>query len=46
MTDIGSTSSMTPVIMWDPVMGASKYELELDHWNGTTLRRLEPDDAT
>ena len=46
MTDIGSTSAMTPVIMWDPVMGASRYELELDHWNGTSVRRLEPDEPT
>jgi hypothetical protein len=35
MSDIGSTSSMTPVIQWDPVMGASRYELQLDVWNGT-----------
>jgi large repetitive protein len=35
MSDIGSTSSMTPVVQWDPVMGASKYEIEFDSWNGT-----------
>jgi large repetitive protein len=32
MTDIGSSSSITPVIQWDPVMGASYYQLEIDPW--------------
>jgi large repetitive protein len=35
VTNIGSTPSMTPVIQWDPVMGASKYQIEFDLWNGT-----------
>ncbi len=30
MTDVGSDSSRTPVIMWDPVMGASEYQVEID----------------
>jgi hypothetical protein len=29
MSDIGSTPSQTPVIMWDPVMGAAQYQLEI-----------------
>jgi hypothetical protein len=33
MSDIGSTSSITPVIQWDPVMGASEYQVEIDLWN-------------
>ena len=35
MSDIGSTSSITPVIQWDPVMGASYYQIEIDSYVGT-----------
>jgi hypothetical protein len=34
MSDIGGTASNTPVIMWDPVMGASQYQIEIDPYNG------------
>jgi hypothetical protein len=30
MSDIGGTPSTDPVIEWDPVLGASSYQLELD----------------
>jgi hypothetical protein len=33
MSDIGSNSDITPVVMWDPVMGASGYQIELDPWD-------------
>ncbi len=33
MSDIGSNSSITPVIEWDPVMGASAYQLEIDPYD-------------
>jgi hypothetical protein len=35
MSDVGSTSSITPVIQWDPVMGASYYQIEIDSYVGT-----------
>jgi hypothetical protein len=33
MSDIGSDEDITPVVQWDPVMGASEYQIEIDPWN-------------
>jgi large repetitive protein len=37
MSDIGSDEDITPVVMWDSVMGASGYQVEIDPWNDTYL---------
>jgi hypothetical protein len=42
MTDVGSTPSISPVIEWDPVMGASAYQLEIDPYTSGTCDESNP----
>jgi hypothetical protein len=42
MTDVGSNSQTMPVIEWDPVMGASYYQLEIDNYDGNGCDESNP----